>query len=112
MIEELKKEEAKYRKLYEEGSILDGLKANAFGTAINIIKDYGIKETYKYFKSERDKHSDSPTKLGKNITHALNLVLGKLWKHYKKSGEYRMWMDDNKRPINRKCNQKIPRRKA
>jgi len=87
MIEELKLEEAKYKRLHEGGSALDGLIANVFGTSIDIIKDYGVTVTYEYFKTERDKHSDSPTKLGKNITHALNLVLGKLWKYYKKAGE-------------------------
>ena len=84
MIEELKKEQSKYLKLYEEGIILDGLKAEAFKKAINLIKSKGIKETYLLIKSEREKYSDSHTKLGNNLSHAYNLALGKLWKHYKK----------------------------
>ena len=34
MIEELKKEETKYRKLYDEGIFLDGVKADSFKIAI------------------------------------------------------------------------------
>ena len=83
MIEELKQEEAKYHKLYEEKSqILDELKADAFKLAINQIEKKGLKETYLYFKAERDKHSQD-NKLSRNLSHAYSLVVGKLWKYYK-----------------------------
>lgn len=87
MIEELKKEEAKYRKSYDDGNIFDGLNADAFKIAILKLESKGIQETYKFFKSEKDKYSDSHDRLGRSLAHAYNLVLGKLWKYYKKEGK-------------------------
>ena len=88
MIDELKHEEGKYRKLYESGVgknfFLEGLKADAFKLAISRIESKGLVDTYLFLKSERDVHLQSNNKLGRNLGNAFGLVVGKLWKYYKK----------------------------
>jgi len=71
----------------KKGIFLDGVKADSFRIAIHKLQSKGIKETYRYFKSMRDKHSNSHSKLGRNLANAYNLVLGKLWKRYKKANQ-------------------------
>jgi hypothetical protein len=80
MMEELKKEEAKYRELYERGSVLDGLKADAFKMAIEKLNQEGLDKTYSFFKQQRDKYSNGD-KLSRNLSHAYGLVVSKLWKY-------------------------------
>ena len=85
MIEELKKEQEKYHNLYIlKNNIFDELKADAFKLAVEKLESKGIKETYLFFKNNRDKCSDSYDTLGRNLSQAYDLVVGKLWKHYKK----------------------------
>lgn len=83
MIEELKQEESKYRKIYvEKGDILKGVIADVFVLAITKIERDGIEKTYKWFKGKRD-GTNADTKLSSNLQNAYNLVVGKLWKQYK-----------------------------
>jgi hypothetical protein len=88
VIDELKREEEKYRGrcLDKSGanSVLDGLNEEAFKLATARIQNKGLEDTYKFFKSQRDKLSQSNDRLAKNLAHAYVLVVGKLWKHYKK----------------------------
>lgn len=90
-MEVIKTEEAKYRKVYDakkdekdKNWVLDGLKADSFKIAITKLEAVGLKETYKYFKEQKDEHSNSFDKLGANMAHAYGLVVGKLWKFVSK----------------------------
>lgn len=87
MINELKQEESKYRKLYEDklqpNYILEGLKADAFKLAIQKLENKGLEETYNFFKKNRDKFSDSYNALTRGLANAYGLVVGKLWKYRK-----------------------------
>ena len=86
MLWELKQEENKYREIYDKKEaknyVLDGLKADAFKMAVTMIENKGLRETYKDLKNRRDKYSQSIT--GGNLANAFDLIIGKLWKHYKK----------------------------
>lgn len=85
---DLKIEELKYRKLYDRRAntkyILDGLKADAFKIAIQKLESKGLKETYSWFKKNRDENLKELSVLSINLAHAYGLVVGKLWKYYKK----------------------------
>lgn len=85
---ELKREAVKYRKLYEDKSppnyVLEGLKAEAFELAIRKIESDGLKETYLFFKTKRDDFASKGNRLARNLANAYGLVVGKLWKDYKK----------------------------
>jgi hypothetical protein len=74
--------------LYVDGNkdnkILDELKADAFKLAVGKVQSVGILETYKFFKEKRDEFVCSVDKLGRNMLNAYDLVIGKLWKYYKK----------------------------
>lgn len=84
IIEELKTEEKKYRSLYEKNkNILDCLKADCFKLAITKSEKQDIKEIYIFFKTKRDELAKSYNRLGTNLYQGYNLVVGKLWKHYK-----------------------------
>lgn len=80
-IEELKLEEAKYRRLYNNGSVLDGLKADAFKLAIDKFDTHSVQDTYIYFKEKSNEFINCPDKLGRNLANAYGLVVGKLWKY-------------------------------
>lgn len=91
IIEELKQEEAKYRKLYESKDksnyLLDGIKADVFKMTIDRIESKGLQDTYIFMKSRKDESLQHPfpTKLSTNLANAYGLVVGKLWKYYSKS---------------------------
>ncbi len=88
MLWELKQEENKYREIYDKKEaknyVLDGLKADAFKMAVTMIENKGLSETYKELKDRRDKFSQATNRLARNLSNAYNLVVGKLWKYYKK----------------------------
>ena len=86
MYEEFKAEEEKYHNLYiKNNNILDELKSDTFKLAITKAQSIGIPSTYVWFKEQRDNHSKSYDKLGRNLANAYGLVVGKMWKYYKKA---------------------------